>query len=106
MNEPTIKNFIKRCKKERGFIVLAVYFYFVTNPLDLNSVETVIHNNGCGFPGGFTTVKHFIKFLLQMKTCIKKVLGSDYKVKVYNSLYFWMSGLTINTPLNFVRVMN
>ena len=42
----------------------------------------------CDFPGAFTTVKHFIKLLFEMKTSIEKVLGSDYKVEVYNSLDF------------------
>ena len=35
---------MQRCKKERGFTLPAVYSYFVTKPLDLNSVESVIHN--------------------------------------------------------------
>ena len=88
MNDQTIKNFIQKCKKERGFTLLVIYPCFVTNSLDLTFVESVIHSNRCDFPGAFTTVKHFIKFLFEMKTPIQKVLGSDYKVAVYNSLNF------------------
>ena len=90
MNEQTIKNFMQRYKKERGFTLPAVFSYFVTKPFDLNSnsVESVIHNNSCDFPGAFTSVKHFIKFLFEMKTSIEKVFGSDYKVEVHNSLDF------------------
>ena len=66
----------------------AIYPYFVTKPLDLNLVESVIHNNRCDFAGAITTVKHFIKFLFEMKTSIEKVFGSDYKIEVYNSLDF------------------
>ena len=47
-----------------------------------------IHDNRCDFLSAFTTVKHFINFLFEMKTSIEKVLGSDYKVEVYNSLDF------------------
>ena len=79
---------MQKCKKECGFTLPVIYPYFVTKPLDLNFVENVIHNNRCDFPGAFTTVKHFIKFLFDMKACIVKVLGSDYKVEVYNSLDF------------------
>ena len=88
MNDQTIKYLMQRCKKKRGFTLPAIYPYFVTKPLDLNFVESIIHNNRCNFPGAFTTVKHFIKFLFEMKTSIKKVLGSDYKVEVYNSPNF------------------
>ena len=65
------------CQEERGFTLPAVCSYFVTVltlPLD--------------FPGAFATVKHFVKFPFEMKTSIEKVLGSDYKVEVYNSLDF------------------
>ena len=88
MNDQTIKNFMQRCKKERGFTLTAIYPHFVIKPLGLNFVESVIHDNRCDFLGAFTTVKHFIKFLFEMKTSIEKVLGSDYKVEVYNSLDF------------------
>ena len=54
----------------------------------MNFVENVNCNNRCDFPGAFTTVKHFIKFLFETKTSIEKVLGSDYKAEVYNSLDF------------------
>ena len=77
MNEQTIKNFMQICQEERGFTLPAVCSYFVTVltlPLD--------------FPGAFATVKHFVKFPFEMKTSIEKVLGSDYKVEVYNSLDF------------------
>ena len=77
MNEQTIKNFMQICQEERGFTLPAVCSYFVTVltlPLD--------------FSGAFATVKHFIKFPFEMKTSIEKVLGSDYKVEVYNSLDF------------------
>ena len=42
----------------------------------------------CDFPGAFTTVKRFIKLLFEMKTSVEKILGSDYKVEVFNSLDF------------------
>ena len=77
MNEQTIKNFMQICQKEGGSTLRAVCSYFVavfTLPLD--------------FPGAFATVKHFIKFPFEMKTSIETVLGSDYKVEVYNSLDF------------------
>ena len=82
MNDQTIKNFMQRCKKKRSFTLPTIYPYFVIKPLDLNFVESVIHNKRCDFPGAFTTVKHFIKFLFEMKNSIKKLLGSDYKVEV------------------------
>ena len=88
MNDQKIKNFMQRCKKKRGFTLPGIYPYFVTKPLNLNFVKSVIQNNRCNLPGAFTTVKHFIKFLFEMKTSIEKVLGSDYKVEVYNSLDF------------------
>ena len=88
MNDQTIKNLIQRCKEERGFTLPAIYPYFVTKPLDLIFVESVIHNNRCDFPGVFTTVKRFIKLLFEMKTSIEKLLGSDYKAEVYNTLDF------------------
>ena len=53
-------------------------------------VESVIHNNRCDFPGVFTTVKSFIKFLFEMKTSIEKLLGSDYKAEVYNTLDYFL----------------
>ena len=86
MNDQTIKNFLQRCKKERGSTLPAIFLYFVTKSLGLNFLESVIHNDRCVLPGTFTTVKHFTKFLFEMKTSIEKVLGSDYKVEVYNSL--------------------
>ena len=61
---------MQRCKKERGFTLPAFYPYFITKPLDLTFVESTIHNNRCDFPGAFTTVNHFIKFLFEMKTSI------------------------------------
>ena len=61
---------MQRCKKERGFTLPATYPYFITKPLDLTFVESTIHNNRCDFPGAFTTVNHFIKFLFEMKTSI------------------------------------
>ena len=88
MNDQTIKHFMQRCKKERGFTLPAIYPYFITKPLDLNFAESAIHNIRCDFHGAFTTVKHFIKFLFEMKTSIENVLGSDYKVEVYNTLDF------------------
>ena len=81
-----INNFMQRCKKELGFILPVICPYFVTKSLNLNFVESIIHR--CDFPGTFTTVKHFIKFLFEMKTSMKNVPGSDYKVEVYNSLDF------------------
>ena len=77
MNEQTITIFMQICKKERGFTLPAVYSYFATKPLDLNSIESVIHNNRCYSPGAFITVKHFIKFLFEMKTSSENVLCSD-----------------------------
>ena len=88
MNDQTIKNFMQRCKKERDFTLPVIYSYFATKPLDLNFVESVMHNNRWDFPGAFTIVKYFIKFLFEMKTFIEKVLGSDYNVEIYNSLDF------------------
>ena len=88
MNDQTIKTFMQRCKKDRGFTLPEIKNYFITKPLDLNFIESVIRNNMCDFPGAFTSVKHFIRFLFEMKTSIKKVLGSDYKVEVYNTLDF------------------
>ena len=44
MNDQTIKNFMQRCKKERGFTLPAIYPYFITKPLDLNFAESAIHN--------------------------------------------------------------
>ena len=88
MNDQTIKNFLQRCKKERGSTLPAIFLYFVTKSLGLNFLESVIHNDRCVLPGTFTTVKHFTKFLFEMKTSIEKVLGSDYKVEVYNTLDF------------------
>ena len=86
MNDQTIKIFLQRCRKERGSTLPAIFLYFVTKTLGLNFLESVIHNDRCDLPGTFTTVKHFTKFLFGMKTSIEKVLGSDYKVEVYNSL--------------------
>ena len=88
MNHLTTKNFMQRSKEERGFTFPAIYPYFIREPLDLNFVESAIYNIRCDFPGAFTTVKHFVKFLFEMKTCIENVLGSDYKVEVYNTLDF------------------
>ena len=81
MNDQTIKNFMQRYKKERGFTLPVIYPYFLTKPLHLNFVKSVIHNSRCDVPGAFNTVKHFIKFLFEIKTSIKKVLRSDYKVE-------------------------
>ena len=85
MNHQTTKNFMQRCKKERGFTF--IYPYFIRKPLDLNFVESAIYNIRCDFPGAFNTVKHFVKFLFEMKTCIENVLGSDYKVEVYKHAF-------------------
>ena len=97
---------MQKCKEECGFTLPVIYPYFVTKPLDLNFVENVIHNNRCDFPGAFTTVKHFIKFLFEMKACIVKFLVVITRLRFITLWIFCMSGLTINTPLNFVTVVN
>ena len=35
--------------------------------------------------GAITAVTNFIKFLYDVKVCLKKVLGEDYSVEVFNS---------------------
>ena len=59
--------------KDCGFALLVIYHCVVTKPLNLNVVENVIYNNRCDFPGAFTTLKYFIKFL-RCKLLSKKFL--------------------------------
>ena len=81
-----IKNFMHRCKQKCGFTLPAIYSRFVTRAVDTNIIDTVIYNNNIDMLGAATTVKNFIKFLFEMKVCIKKVVGQEYSVEVFNSL--------------------
>ena len=65
MNDQKIKNFIQKCKKERGFTLLVIYPCFVTNSLDLTFVESVIHNNRCDFPGALLPSNILSSFCLR-----------------------------------------
>ena len=93
---------MQRCKKEHCFTLPTISPYLITKITNLNFVESAIFNSRCDFSGGFTTVKHFIKFLFEMKTSIEKVLGSDYKVEVYDTLDFMDEWSYDKHPLNFV----
>ena len=75
-----------RCKGKCGFTLPAICSRFITKSVDTNHIDAVINHNNVDMPGAFTTVKYFIRLLLQMKTCIEKILGEEYLVEVLNSL--------------------
>ena len=102
----TIKNFMQRCKKERDFTLPSVHSYFVTKPLNLNSVESVIHNKCVIFQVLLLPSNILLNFCLRLKLYSKKFLVVITKLRFIFILIFCMSSLTINTSLNFRRVMN
>lgn len=86
MSDQIIKNFMYRCKQKYRFTLPAIYSRFATRAVDTNIIDTVIYNNNMDMLGAATTVKNFIKLLFEMKVCIKKVVGEEYSVEVFNSL--------------------
>ena len=77
-----------RCKAKCGFSLLAVYFRFVTSQIDFDIVNEIIRVNNIDTRGVMLSIRTFVHFLFNMKTCIEKILDDSFTVKVYNSLDF------------------
>ena len=84
---------MQRCKKERGFTLPAVYSYFVTKPLDLNSVESVIHNKCVIFQVLLLPSNILLNFCLRWKLLSKKFLVVITRLRFITLWIFCMSGL-------------
>ena len=73
-----------RCKAKYGFSLPAVYCPLVTS----QCVNEIIRVNNIDKRGAMLTIRTFVDFLFNLKTCIEKILGDGFIVKIYSSLDF------------------
>ena len=86
-----------RCKQNNGFSLPAIYPEFVLKNIDEEVVNSVIKVNDIHFPGAIVTIKHFIKFLYEIESCIQEELGAKFSVKVFHTLDYWNSSRRLET---------
>ena len=80
-----VSDFMTRCKQNSGFSLPAIYPEFALY-IDEEVVNSVIKENNIDFPGAIGTIKHFIKFLYEIESCIQEELGTKFSVKVFHTL--------------------
>ena len=76
-----VSDFMTRCKQNNGFSLPAIYPEFVLKNIDEEVVKSVIKANNIDFLGAIVTIKHHIKFLYEIESCIQKKLGTKFSVK-------------------------
>ena len=81
-----VPDFMTRCKQNNAFSLPATYPEFVLKNIDEEAVTFVIKANNIDFHGAIVTVKHFIKFLCAIESCIQEELGTKFSVKVFHTL--------------------
>ena len=71
-----VSDFMTRRKHNNCFSLPAIYPEFVLKNIDEEVVNSVIKSNNIDFPGAIVTIKHFIKVLYEIESCIQEELGT------------------------------
>ena len=82
-----IKNFMVQCQNRHGFPLPAIYSRFVGQGTDIDTINEILKVNDLDkIRGAMNPIKHFLAFLIELKSEIEKVLGRDYRVYVFHSI--------------------